>query len=95
MSTATQNAGRKEEARSTALDPVEFIADFPDHEVFVYRNHTLRSEGFPNGIECLITIPKSKIAGHWLYARATANQRVIEVRTASGRGVTPIIPPKG
>ena len=90
MSTASEKAGQ--EQAGAALNAADFANDFPDCEVFVYRNHVHRSEGYPNGFECIIAVPKAKIAGHWLADRARRNERVIDVHESRGKiGVTPCL----
>lgn len=44
------------------LRAADFEADYPDHEIIVYRNHVFRSDALPNGFECLILIPRANIA---------------------------------
>jgi hypothetical protein len=44
-----------------SLRAADFEADFPDHEIIVYRNRAVRSEVFPHGFECLILIPRTRI----------------------------------
>ena len=39
----------------------EHAAAHPDHELIVYRNTVEPIEGWPNGFECLIAIPKAKL----------------------------------
>ena len=45
----------------TAPLAVEFAPDFPDHELIVYRNSVARIDGWPDGFECLIAVPKAKL----------------------------------
>ena len=43
------------------MTPEEFAERFPDHETLVYRNTAVLIEGWPNGFECLIAVPKAKL----------------------------------
>lgn len=70
------------------IDPAveEFSADFPEHELIVYRNRAF-------GIECLIAVPKAKLRKlkedgkqppFWRHGQ------VMEVRHSRGKlGVSP------
>lgn len=40
----------------------DYKAQYPDHELIVYRNTAVPIEGWPNGFTCLIAVPKAKIA---------------------------------
>ena len=70
----------------------EYEADFPDDELIVYCNTAVPIEGWPHGFECLIRVPKAKIAA----ALAAAEKKegapplwrhgdVIEVHPPRGR----------
>lgn len=48
--------------RSGPLSVKEYERDCPDDELVLYRNHLHRSELYPNGVECLIHVPKAKLA---------------------------------
>ena len=39
----------------------EVAASMKDHELIIYRNTVEPIEGWPNGFECLIAIPKAKL----------------------------------
>ena len=39
----------------------EIAESMKDHELIVYRNTVEPIEGWPNGFECLIAIPKGKL----------------------------------
>jgi len=39
----------------------EVASGMKDHELIVYRNTVEPIEGWPNGFECLIAIPKAKL----------------------------------
>lgn len=71
----------------------EFAPDFPDHELVHYRNQVL-------GFECLVAIPKDKIAAAAAAKRPPPfwrNGEVMEVRpptVGAAAGVVPELMPK-